>query len=289
MTNFDPTSRGVMYPGAGEQYFDVLAGVPFDANANEFRPINAWWLAELSRLVYRHGADEVKTPVLPTRATWLSRVGLEEKQWLLRKHAQMALVAAPEFEVLVFRGTDDPRDWLQNLDARFVKWPHGGRVHSGFLKVFSEVQQEVLEIASASKKPLFVTGHSLGGALATLAAALLIANDRAPRATYTFGAPRCGDARFCKALDTAPFYRIVNNRDLVTNVPLATMGYRHAGVLHYIESDGDLQKEPSMLAIKRDHLRDDPTSDWKPDMPPEHLSDHSPVNYVAWLERIARA
>lgn len=289
MTNFDPTSRGVLYPGAGSQYFDVHAAVPFEVNANGFRAINAWWLAELSRLSYRHGADEVPHPVLPTRATWLERVGMKETQWLLREHAQVAYVEAPAFNVLVFRGTDDPRDWMKNLDARFVPWPHGGHVHSGFASIFAEVQKDVLAIATASLRPLFVTGHSLGGALATLAASFLIAKKRAPRATYTFGSPRCGDAKFCDALDQAPFYRIVNNRDLVTNVPLATMGYRHAGELHYIESDGDLAKNPSMLAIKRDHLRDDPTSDWTPDLPPEQLSDHSPVNYVAWLERIAKS
>ncbi|HEY0140187.1 MAG TPA: lipase family protein [Thermoanaerobaculia bacterium] len=288
MTNFDPTSRGVLYPGAGNQYFDVHAAVPFDVKATAFRAINAWWLAELSRLSYRHGADEVPNPVLPTRATWLERVGLKEKNWFRHEHAQVAFVEAREFDVLVFRGTDDPRDWMKNLDARLIPWPHGGEVHSGFASIFKEVKQDVLAIAAASRRPLFVTGHSLGGALATLATSVLIANGRAPRATYTFGAPRCGNGEFCDTVERVPFFRIVNNRDLVANVPLATMGYRHAGELHYIESDGDLAKEPSMLAIKRDHLRDDPTSDWTPDMPPEHLSDHSPVNYVAWLERIAK-
>ena len=74
--------------------------------------------------------------------------------------------------------------------------------------------------------PVFITGHSLGGALATLAAANL--SGRSLATCYTFGAPRVGDKRFSDCLRT-PVYRVVNPLDTVPLVPGWWRGYRHAG------------------------------------------------------------
>ena len=75
--------------------------------------------------------------------------------------------------------------------------------------------------------PIFVTGHSLGGALATLGAAYLSGWGLA--ACYTFGAPRVGNKEFSSSLQT-PIYRVVNPLDTVPHIPTPLRGYRHAGV-----------------------------------------------------------
>src|SRR5213079_949071 len=74
----------------------------------------------------------------------------------------------------------------------------------------------------ARDKPLFLTGHSMGGALAVLTACRLAKMGRPPVAIYTFGAPRVGDRNFCAGY-SLPTYRIINGLDLVPEMPLASM------------------------------------------------------------------
>jgi hypothetical protein len=71
-------------------------------------------------------------------------------------------------------------------------------------------------------RPLFLTGHSMGGALAVLTACRLARAGRPAIATYTFGSPRIGDAAFCAGY-ALPTYRVVNRLDLVPEMPLASM------------------------------------------------------------------
>jgi hypothetical protein len=79
-------------------------------------------------------------------------------------------------------------------------------------------------------------GHSLGAALATIAA-YLVGN---VQALYTFGSPRVGDARFAQVFAEAdiPHYRLVHHHDIVPHVPIPLpplFGYEHVGDLKYIE------------------------------------------------------
>ena len=73
----------------------------------------------------------------------------------------------------------------------------------------------------------YITGHSLGGALAQIAAAALDRDNLA--ACYTFGSPRVGTAGFDEQVK-CPHYRVINNWDLIPGLPLAFFrGYRHNG------------------------------------------------------------
>lgn len=127
--------------------------------------------------------------------------------------------------VVSFRGTQQVRDWMTNL--QIDKVPVTGRnaedrrtlgsVHSGFNRAFLSVQNQVLQhLKGAEELPLYVTGHSLGGALATLATWHLSGDQLA--ACYTFGAPRVGDDGLMNRYRT-PIYRIVNGADPVPCVP----------------------------------------------------------------------
>ena len=93
------------------------------------------------------------------------------------------------------------------------------RVHQGFYTAYKSVESRLNEIIIAHKPaPVYVTGHSLGGALA-MVATRFIAN-RSEGACYTFGAPRVGNEAFAEQIFT-PVYRVVNESDGVPGVPPA--------------------------------------------------------------------
>ena len=138
----------------------------------------------------------------------------------------------PPYVVLAFRGTEKKvSDWL--TDARCVPAVQGeARVHTGFLEAFEakkgaegrtarEVVEDILarpdaHDAAGRPLPLFITGHSLGGALALLATRLVAPDVNG--ACYTFGAPRVGNYEYFRFIKT-PVYRVVNSADVVPRVP----------------------------------------------------------------------
>lgn len=136
----------------------------------------------------------------------------------------MAFVLRGMPKIVVFRGTHDLAGWTQNLDAR---WAAGtwGHVHAGFLRSWDVLKRRVRQAVGGS--PAILTGHSLGGALATLAAADL--NGRTE--VVTFGAPRVGDADFVEryAGNVQRVTRYVYQLDPVPWVPGWRAGYRHVG------------------------------------------------------------
>ena len=104
------------------------------------------------------------------------------------------------------------------------------KVHCGFLQAFECCEDEI-KAAVHDNVPddlgLYITGHSLGGALAQIASVVLERPNLA--ACYTFGSPRVGTWNFDR-LVKCPHYRVINNWDLVPNVPPPLYrGYLHSG------------------------------------------------------------
>ena len=95
-----------------------------------------------------------------------------------------------------------------------------GEVHGGFGRAFSLVSDQTAQaLADFSGARHYFTGHSLGGAIAVLAAATF--SDQAT-AVYTYGQPRVGDKAFSDAYDSVlgdVTFRYVNNHDIVPHVP----------------------------------------------------------------------
>lgn len=138
----------------------------------------------------------------------------------------------PPYVVVAFRGTEKKvSDWL--TDARAMPTERGdSKVHTGFLEAFTEVRdndqktvedrvREILNSKDALSEsgeplPVFLTGHSLGGALALIATRQLVPNVNG--ACYTFGAPRVANYEFFREVKT-PVYRVVNSSDIVPRVP----------------------------------------------------------------------
>ena len=139
-------------------------------------------------------------------------------------NATQAYVACnEEFAVLAFRGTeaDRMRDIRADAKATQTTCPTGGRVHSGFKEQYDDVAGQVEMVLNRQEtkgKPLFITGHSLGGAVAAIATRRLNAEYQIA-SCYTYGSPRVGTEEWVAQVKT-PFYRIVNSADPVPTVPL---------------------------------------------------------------------
>lgn len=135
---------------------------------------------------------------------------------------QAILVSFDKFIVLAFRGTEttDVKDIKADARAKATACETGGRIHTGFKEAFDLVRHDIEKSLNSEKckgRPLFVTGHSLGGALATVAAKK-IDHQGGLAACYTFGAPRVGDENWVGTIKT-PIYRVVNAADCVTMMP----------------------------------------------------------------------
>lgn len=150
-----------------------------------------------------------------------------------RDDTQAYLAVSGDFAVLAFRGTSDIGDWFTNLDAKLVPLegaPVQVLVHEGFLSAFECCRDEITAAVDKHVPPdlgLYITGHSLGGALAQIASAALERDNLA--ACYTFGSPRVGTSDFDRQVK-CPHYRVINRSDLVPGVPAPRPGgYRHTG------------------------------------------------------------
>ncbi len=119
-------------------------------------------------------------------------------------------------------------DWFQNFDAI----PAENGAHSGFQAGAEAVQAE-LDRLRAAGRGIYLTGHSLGGAIAALTASMLeTAQAGRVACVHTIGMPRPGNAKYATAYNAAlgnKTFRLVHGADLVTKVGPARMGYRHVG------------------------------------------------------------
>jgi len=154
--------------------------------------------------------------------------------------------------VIAFRGTDEAADWLDNVNALSVD--HAlGEVHRGFQAALMDIWPQMKSTIRAfqppgdsPRLPIWITGHSLGGALAVLAAAQLIDEDSPFYGVYTFGQPRVGDRTFSRIYNVeaaSRTYRFQNNNDIVTRIPARVMGYSHVGKFVYISDKKKLSTD----------------------------------------------
>ncbi|MDH3231215.1 MAG: lipase family protein [Alphaproteobacteria bacterium] len=261
---YDPSFRALVNPAAAGKFFELHQPQSREA-----------WCAEFARLAYCEDQAVVDSS--------LKRIGFSLID-AFDHHGTAGLVAeGPAFSVLCFRGSDDVRAWITNLDALPKPWRGGGTAHRGFAAALDAVWLEVEAAIRQVATPLVMTGHSLGGALATLAASLHpVAN------LVTFGSPRVGDAAFSAAMEHRPgeARRYVNGRDIVCRLPSARLGYRHVGTPWLIDADGRvLQRAPEdegLAALLSSALETDRLVNPQGLLRRE-LTDHSPINYVSAL------
>lgn len=138
------------------------------------------------------------------------------------KGTQAILVENEKYLALVFRGTetDSLDDIKADARANIRKCETRGMIHSGFYFAYQHIRMEVEQVLlkpENASKPLYITGHSLGGALATVATKF-IHHPGGLAACYTFGSPRVGNDDWINNIKT-PIHRLVNAADCVTMLP----------------------------------------------------------------------
>ncbi|XWS24229.1 hypothetical protein CRYUN_Cryun28dG0082900 [Craigia yunnanensis] len=185
--------------------------------------------------------------------------------------------ANPNLVVVAFRGTSpfDANDWRTDCDLSWyeVKDMGKAKAHSGFMKDLGlqknkgwpkEIQQDshqhqyayytlrekVREVLKENPEAKFiVTGHSLGGALAILFAAVLMLHDEEwllekLDGVYTFGQPRVGDEKLGEYMKEklrkfdVKYFRYVYSSDMVPRIPYddKTLLFKHFGPCLYFNS-----------------------------------------------------
>ena len=266
---------------------DDITQLSFKFDTTLYEPENAYWMAIASNLVYYEVGDGNTDPDIPKIEKELKILDSNflKVEGFNNKSSQGIIIQHEDYVVVAFRGTDELADWMDNIKVSSTPGPLGN-VPSGFYNAFLDVWgreedeflnpkdgkelmwkriQELRDRGDAldeikdkdrrwliglkkPKRPLWITGHSLGGAMATLAAAWLAERKKPFNGAYTFGQPRCGDENFQIAFDAKlekRFFRFQNNNDIVTRVPARLAGYEHVGRYIYITEDRELKADIS--------------------------------------------
>lgn len=246
----------------------------FDPATRDFNLDHAFWMMWFAERSFFASAPE--TPVE------LAQVGFDRYELFVDSDTGLeAYVAGSDESVIVaFRGSNETNDTITDLNFPQDEGAvHGvaGRVHRGFANAlapsFDAITKTVRSFASAGQ-PIWITGHSLGGAEATLTAARFARAGIQIAPLYAYAAPRAGDAAFAQdAFEKlgGRAYRIVNELDLVPRVPPAAVAaeesarvlplgqatgaqavrdldYRHVGQMMWLEypAGNDLTVMPVM-------------------------------------------
>ena len=231
-----PSSRLLFLPAHDTEYVHFAGAKvrPFEPESAGFSATNAWWLADAALLAY--------WPPEQAPATF-ARAGLVHTQFFTHGSTQCYVASNEQFAITSFRGTEinHLEDQLADADIKLTQWDAEGRVHHGFLGALDLVWPAVeAHLATLQRRTLWFTGHSLGAALATLAARRYTRPGRAVAGLYTIGSPRVGDREFVAGFQVALLgrsFRYVNGKDGVTDVPPPALGYEHVAEERHLDSE----------------------------------------------------
>lgn len=167
------------------------------------------------------------------------------------------VLRSPDHNILVFRGTQQTNEWIQNVLAQQIShsdllpFQFVGKVHRGFATLYGAIAQQVLTTIQTldHTRPLYITGHSLGASLATLAAmdlALRLPALRPHLRLYSYACPRVGNVEFAEAHSRLipNAYRVVNVADGIPTAPPTQTGqliFAHPGqAWGFVDYNGDV-------------------------------------------------
>ncbi|GAB1541204.1 hypothetical protein NUACC21_38740 [Scytonema sp. NUACC21] len=247
----------------------------FNHQASGYDPNNAYLLAQLSLATYRRGKVEKLGGRDENNDEWRERVKQEASSWgfssdrvycFNHKGSQAILLVDEQKIILAFRGSEEKSDWQINMnrlkDKDFSK-NYKICLHTGFCDYLNSIwkpyndpkgrveakgiQAILQEEMEQAPKSLWITGHSLGGAVAVLAAAVCTLGNSPIKVSgvYTYGQPRVGDLRFAKLYNSqlkSKTFRFVNNNDVVTKIPTwaPVFFFYHVGQIKYLTQDGEI-------------------------------------------------
>ena len=311
LPKYDYSIDALIKPGNDHQYFCFPQQPRLICDTDQFEISNACLLMELCRLVYRSDielfADSQRVSLLTELLAkvdieWLDCFQNEQEAvyaWLLKTPAFIPQQQKTmDCLMLIFRGTTGFDNWKRNADTRLTDHPRGGRVHSGFQQSFAAIENKLRLCADLNQYPLFISGHSLGAALAALSAYALGDTLNNLQGVYSFGSPKLGNKSLQQQMRALPLYRVVHRNDIVTMLPfdIITREYEHAGQVHFFDEEKhyiDYTHE-EVAKLQQSHLPqlqdlttfDSIISGYKNlerDIP-NYLSDHAPINYLRRLQ-----
>lgn len=140
--------------------------------------------------------------------------------------------------LVAFRGSVDIKNWVYNIDTAQTGYPacSGCAVHNGFYSAYKGVAPLVRTevdrlVALYRTAKLVVTGHSLGGAMAVLAALDMKEIYGKIDYVYTYGQPRVGNANFAAFYEqrVPQSFHVINYADMVPHVPPSAFNFKHGG------------------------------------------------------------
>jgi len=194
---------------------------------------NARYLVDLSKLAYSSESN-IKSYLNKYHIDFVENAETD---------TQCFIVTDDKNLIIIFRGSSNLDDWITNFKIDKVR--HSFTQHEGFYEAYQSVQSAIFNTASKNKtKNIFIAGHSLGGALASLCAVdLHMLLDTPVTSCYTFGSPRVYDAVSASNINDIMgdrIHRVVNNNDIVTHMPSEKLNFSHIGELAYFEENGTL-------------------------------------------------
>ena len=175
---------------------------------------------------------------------WVSTPGNAEVQYVYLYSKQR------NAQVIAVRGTDNDVNWELDKDTRGVMDQRSGiLLHSGFRTAAEAIYRDVRPRLRKDTK-IYLTGHSLGGAVAAILGIYLMNEQFDVAGIYTFGQPKFTNAEGARAYQRLPVLRVVYQNDVVATFPNETAGgnqhYTHIGPVvnllhgpHYIYLDSD--------------------------------------------------
>jgi triacylglycerol lipase len=280
--------RFVLHPEQDAEYvhFEGSGAHPFQPHPDGIPRVNRWWLAEAALAAYWP----------PDKAQEIFRRAGLDSEYLTAGGTDCYVAWQKDWLAVAFRGTQ-PDQWpdvLTDANASQRAWDIG-RVHRGFAAALDDIRG-ALESALARRgggRSLWFCGHSLGAALATLAAYRYAAGG-----VCTLGSPRVGDGVFASAFDTklkGRALRYVNDEDVVTHVPpplFPPFVYEHVDEPRLIAPDGtvsanapaidhffaDLIGSPEVLLEMINGLHSGALT-----LAPVFFLDHMPKAYAIWM------
>ena len=252
------TFQNIRPPNKNYTYFEDIRNHPFLPLANSFELVNAGWLADLALLAYGNKQfiqEKLDNSGLTGQGFVMKFLSRDTTQCFVTHNDHFVVVSMRGTEIDNFWGAFD--DWLRNLEFGPVPDESGGLVHEGFRKDIAEIWNDkngvqglksyLQSLLASGKHTLWITGHSLGAALATLAAERAVRDAGFDvRGVYTYGSPRVGDNQFKQNYEArglnAKTYRILHGVDIAQRL-FPGAAYRHVGQLKFIDADGQLRRD----------------------------------------------
>lgn len=249
------TFHNIRPPNDNYTYFEDKQSHAFLPLATSFELVNAGWMADFAMLAYGNKPfiqEKLKVSGLTADGFVMEYLSHGTTQCFVAHNNKFVVVSMRGTEIDNFWGAF--KDWRRNLELRPKPDDSGGLVHEGFMQDIAEVWNDtngvpglksyLRPLLAGGTRTLWITGHSLGAALCTLAAERAVRDAGFDvRGVYTYGSPRVGDIQFKQNYEArglnAKTYRVVYDIDVAQRL-FPGAAYTHVGQFKFIDADGHL-------------------------------------------------